>query len=206
MPPRPRPRNRGRRSAHRDPRSTFLVICGGRETEVQYVDHIRASLRLQSVTIKHRGSGDTPDRLVREASAETDGFDQVWVVCDVDNYQTQVMDASAEAARTGVNLAVSNPCFEIWLVWHRETNNSGITIRQAQERASVLGLTHGKNNKFLKEAEIRGHYAQARSRAQAVRAAHARNSLVLPNNVPSSDVDLLIDAIIEAEGTSAADL
>lgn len=204
--PAARPRNRGRRPAHREPRTTFLVVCGGQETEIQYVDHLKETLRLQSVTIKHRGKGSSPDQLVREASQETDSFDQVWVVCDVDNYQVQVVKAATEARRAGVNTAVSNPCFEVWLVWHRETNNSGMTIKQAQERASFLGLTHGKNDKVLRKSEIRGRFEEARLRAQSARAAHARNSLILPDNVPSSDVDLLVDAILAAEGASAGSL
>lgn len=195
------PRNRGRGKAHRTPRTTFLVVCGGRETEIQYVDYLKNHLHLQAVTVKRRGSGDTPDKLVEQASLDSDSFDHVWVLCDVDNYQRQIVTAHRLASRGGVNLAASNPCFEVWIMWHKEKRFSpGMGIREAQDRASSLGLTAGKHKKNLRIDELKGRYAAARENAQHARERHARGGLALPENVPASDVDLLVDAILAAEG------
>ncbi|MDL5487133.1 RloB family protein [Microbacterium wangruii] len=196
-----RPRNPGRGKAHRAPRTTFLVVCGGRETEIQYVDYLKNHLHLQAVTVKRRGSGETPEKLVKQASLDSDSFDHVWVLCDVDNFQRQIVTADRMASRGGVNLAASNPCFEVWIMWHKEKGFSpGLGIREAQDRASSLGLTTGKHKKDLKIDELMGRYSAARDNAQHARELHARSGLALPENVPASDVDLLVNAILSAEG------
>ena len=49
---------------------------------------------------------------------ETADIDEVWCIVDVDEFDIQA--AVTLAARRGVQLAVSNPCFELWLLLHHE--------------------------------------------------------------------------------------
>lgn len=42
--------------------------------------------------------------------------DEIWCVADVDEYD--IGAAATAATRSGVELAVSNPCFEVWLLLH----------------------------------------------------------------------------------------
>lgn len=67
-----------------------------------------------------RGRGIAPDQLVRAAAAHRDrkpgAFDEVWCVVDVDEFD--VASAASEARRHQVRLAISNPCFELWLLLH----------------------------------------------------------------------------------------
>ena len=179
------------------------MICCGEETERQYIDFVKKSLHLRSVTVKHRSDGSAPDRLVEVAARETTEFDQVWIVCDVDNYQAQITKAVAAAKVTGVHLAISNPCFEIWLIWHAESNHGQMTIKQSQQRASNLQLVDGKKNKDLRPQSLKGKFIDAEQRACSARAEHARAQRVAPDNIPSSDVDLLIRAVLDAEGAQA---
>jgi hypothetical protein len=44
-------------------------------------------------------------------------FDEVWCVFDVDEHP-KLADARVQARDNGVNVAISNPCFELWLVLH----------------------------------------------------------------------------------------
>lgn len=46
-----------------------------------------------------------------------DEFDDVWCVFDVDEFQ-DVTPAVALAERNAIGVAVSNPCFELWLLLH----------------------------------------------------------------------------------------
>jgi hypothetical protein len=51
--------------------------------------------------------------------------DQYWLVLDVDTWPVEALGVVAqEAARAGYRLAISNPCFEVWLVLH-ETEDLG---------------------------------------------------------------------------------
>ena len=44
-------------------------------------------------------------------------FDSVWCVFDVDEHPN-IPDAMTMAADNGIELAISSPCFELWLILH----------------------------------------------------------------------------------------
>jgi hypothetical protein len=101
-------------------RRTFLVYCGALRTERDYFDGFRERVRQGNVTIKLRQGGIDPATVVRAAAGYRDRspgrFDEVWCVVDTDQYDTDT--AVVEARRRNVQLAVSNPCFELWLLLH----------------------------------------------------------------------------------------
>jgi hypothetical protein len=70
------------------------------------------------VTIRRRG--DSPGRCIEYAVGQRHTaertFDEVWCVLDVDQFD--INEAERRAGRQGVALAVSNPCFELWLLLH----------------------------------------------------------------------------------------
>nr|MDT0657637.1 RloB family protein [Micromonospora sp. DSM 115978] len=109
---------RGRRGPTRVPRRTILVYCGAARTEPDYFDGLRAAFR--GTAVKVRREAVAPEQLVRAA----DGFrrrhpgvyDEVWCVVDADEFDIEA--AARQARRLGVKLAVSNPCFEVWLLLH----------------------------------------------------------------------------------------
>jgi hypothetical protein len=109
-----------RRPPSRDSRRTILIYCGAARTEPDYFNGLKSSLRTPAVTVKVRQEGVDPVRLVRIAAGYRDRrpgvFDQVWCVVDVDQFD--LPSAIAEARRLGIRLAVSNPCFELWLLLH----------------------------------------------------------------------------------------
>lgn len=74
--------------------------------------------------------------------------DEIWIVFDVDKQsgstrRTQVIQATEDACRRGWNVAVSNPCFELWLLLHVSDDLVGVTEEDGKsvERLlrSVLG-------------------------------------------------------------------
>lgn len=101
----------------------------GRETEPQYFNHLAAHLRATGTSVhsvRVVGEGRDPGRVVDRAEElvkqdrderGSDGFDAVWCVFDVDDH-TRLQKAVNKAKRLGFSISVSNPCFEIWLLWH----------------------------------------------------------------------------------------
>lgn len=117
----PRRENRSRRHEPSTPRRhTILIYCGATSTEPAYFDGLRVERRNSSVTIKIRSRGIAPVALVEVAAEYRDrrpgAFDEVWCVFDVDQFDIDA--AVREARRRKIRLAISNPCFEIWLLLH----------------------------------------------------------------------------------------
>jgi hypothetical protein len=79
-----------------------------------------------------RQGDDPPPRpesrhqVCREIRAQnTEDFDQVWCVLDVDEFDFK--DALPIARRERIALAISNPCFELWLLLHHVDATASIS-------------------------------------------------------------------------------
>jgi len=92
-----------------------LVVCGGQRTEP---DYFKGMARARGARLKIGVKVDSPDNLVRYAAGlfTTDEYDGVWCVVDTDSFDIQA--ARTAAGRLNVSLAVSEPCFELWLLLH----------------------------------------------------------------------------------------
>ncbi|WP_329065531.1 RloB family protein [Streptomyces sp. NBC_01429] len=117
----PREGSGRRRGPVRRSARTMLIVCGSKETERQYLQGLRDHLRNPAVSVVVRGKACSPTQLVAYARGQRDlnpgGYDEVWCVFDVDDY-IDVADAALAARRQGIRIAVSNPCFELWLLLH----------------------------------------------------------------------------------------
>ncbi|MFI5615899.1 RloB family protein [Streptomyces sp. NPDC051567] len=117
----PREGSGRRRGPVRQSARTLLIVCGSRETERQYLKGLRDHLRNPAVAVKVLNKPCSPTQLVTYARDQReqnrDAYDEVWCVFDVDQFP-DVADAVAQARRHGIEVAVSNPCFEVWLLLH----------------------------------------------------------------------------------------
>ncbi|OKI65003.1 RloB [Streptomyces sp. MJM1172] len=96
------------------------MVCGSKETERQYLQGLRDHLRNPAVAVKVLGKACSPTQLVAYTIGQrdlADGYDEVWCVFDVDQFP-DVDEAVTQARRAGIKVAVSNPCFEVWLLLH----------------------------------------------------------------------------------------
>ncbi len=114
-----------RRGPTRSPKLRFLIVCEGQVTEPRYFNQLRHLLR-SLVDLEILPGGD-PKILVERAiqkKGEADSaasrkndsylaYDQVWCVCDVDQHP-RLADALQQARDNGIDVALSNPCFELW--------------------------------------------------------------------------------------------
>jgi hypothetical protein len=182
-----------RRPAGRDSRRTILVYCGAARTEPDYFSGLKSSLRAPAVTVKIRQEGVDPVRLVRIAAGYRDRhpgvYDEVWCVVDVDQFD--VGSAVTEARKLGVRLAVSNPCFELWLLLHHadcRAHCSGYSDVAARLGRHVPGYDKTR----LNFADYAAGLTRAGERARAIEPTgleHGRN--------PSTNVWQLIGSIEE---------
>lgn len=112
-----------RRPSLREPLLRVLVVCGAEKTEKAYLDGLRDQRRSKSVDVRIVERTRSPDQVVEYARDHCDyrDFDETWCVVDVDRFETEgrkITAAGVVAAAAGIRLAVSNPCFEYWLLLH----------------------------------------------------------------------------------------
>ena len=79
----------------------------------------------------------------RRKQADRD-FDEVWCIFDTDEHKN-LPHALNDAIQSRINVAVSNPCFELWLVLHVREQTRHIDRKEVQDLSEELGLTDGKN-------------------------------------------------------------
>ena len=130
---------------HRDTNIIFIGIEGGdglSSREARYFDIFKEQdIRFQFKVIpcdEHRSS---PDQLLEHLKSELQKEplqegDEKWMAVDVDKYEPHLSRAAQECMDAGIDLAVSNPCFEFWLLLHYQ--NPDETLKSCKDVKTVL--------------------------------------------------------------------
>lgn len=187
---------RTRRPAVRDPRRTILIVVGADKTEVAYLKGLRNALKAATVALTITAKPGAPDQLVAYArdNCARDDFDEVWCVTDVDHYEREggkVTAAVAMAATAGINLAVSNPCFELWLLLHHDgcsgyCANCEVVAKKLKATLATYDKTNLRYQDFADQRDVAMKRAR---RLDPTGKDHGRN--------PSTNVWSLVEAILE---------
>lgn len=159
-----------RRPAHREPLPPVLVVCGARNTEPAYLKGLLASVDNRAVDVKIKVCDKDPVSVVRHTVTERDKagdhYQQAWCVLDVDDFAH--LDEALRLAETeNVEVALSNPCFELWLLLHFRDHQAAIT--GYQQAKSHLVRHHPNYSKAAREfafAHYRGRWQYAVERAR----------------------------------------
>ena len=199
-------RSLGRRVGFRAPKRTFLVFCEGTRTEPDYIKALRqepAVRDLASVDIRVdlNASGAVPLTLVNAAaetrirtSQEQGEVDEVWCLFDIEwpRNHPDLPEAKARAEESDVRLAISNPCFELWLALHFEDHTAWLDNKAAR---NLLRDHDGSSGKGLHGAPYMPRRADAAQRARALTAKHAGDGTEFPDDNPSSGMYLFLEAM-----------
>lgn len=100
------------------PQPTILVICEDTKSGKVYLEDASLHFRVNvTVEISHCGKTD-PKGIVKEAISRQGKFDRVFCVIDRDTHQN--FDEALTLAKPSkkVDVIVSYPCFEFWLLLH----------------------------------------------------------------------------------------
>ncbi len=116
-----------RKSGVRDAR-LIIIAAEGEETEKIYFDGLKkyyANPHIHVEVLERLESASDPARILkildqfRSTYKLRKGYDQLWLVIDVDRWGSQKLAAvSQQCVQKAYQLAVSNPAFEIWLLLH----------------------------------------------------------------------------------------
>lgn len=189
-----------RRGPTRDPLPFILVVCEGKVTERQYINGFKIAHGVTTVRLDVRSPGGDPLALVeraielRDASLgeakrsrdENLAYDQAWCVMDVDEHP-RLNEARVLAARSGIELAVSNPCFELWLLLHFADQTGHLSCNAA---IASLRRHLSSYDKHLRFSDLADGYEDAVRRANAL----GKNQAAAGRN-PSTSVHDLMECI-----------
>lgn len=170
--------SRRRRPLDRDQahvRDTRLVIIAaeGRLTERQYFSMFRSTrvqVKVLSADDENRSAPEyVLERLRRfRADYQLGEGDSLWLVLDVDRWGSAKLAAVArEAKSVGFGLAISNPCFEVWLLYHFTADIPASERCQDMVLALRQATGGGYNKSKLEPERFAPHLGTALERAEA---------------------------------------
>lgn len=154
---------------------------------------IRSNTAVNVEVATERG---VPMTLVRRAVARAadDEVDECWCVFDVEwpRNHPHLAEAMRLAEAHGVRLAVSNPCFELWLILHFEDQTAFVSTDEAERRSRGLDGRAGKRIDGDMYVRLRN---DAVKRAIRLSRRHDENGTSFPRDNPSSSMHALLAAI-----------
>lgn len=206
-----------RRATPRQPDDlpVVVVFAKGRRTEVDYVNHwyrlhrtrvrvvvddfhgVPASLVDRATTRKKREAAAV--RRQRGAAVRT--ANEYWCVFDIDQHPN-VPAAINKADGNDIEVAISNPCIELWFLLHFEARTASISRHEAQ-RLAKQHLGSGKSLAPQALRMLEEHHPEAKRRAIELDNKH-RGDGSPPRSNPSSNLWQLIDRIARTAASNPA--
>jgi len=203
-----------RRRPTRQPNQRFLIVCEGAVTERGYFEALRRHTRSFGVEVViHDEHGMAPktsvecaarlkkkaERDAKQKEDENRRYDAVWCVFDIDTHP-YVAEARQQAQANGIELAISNPCFELWALLHLQEQSAPLNNTEARR---LLKKHLPEYDKALPFEELEAQYAKAHNRA--VDLDKRQESAGQPGGNPSTGVYKLVQRIRTGAGANSAE-
>jgi hypothetical protein len=190
-----------RRRARFEPKPRFLIVCEGTVTEPA---HFKAVRHVERCLVELEiNPGGAPKQLVeravelkeqanRDARRRRDDnlkYEEVWCVFDVDDHR-MIPEAKEQAQANDVDVAISNPCFELWVLLHFQDQHAYIDRGNVQHLCRTYMPGYEKRLNY----EILGpKYSDAVQRAIDLEKWH--DSRGTPGENPSTMIHKLVARI-----------
>ncbi|WP_082771832.1 RloB family protein [Actinoplanes sp. TFC3] len=205
----PRPRRRTgsplkRATGKRPELRTFVVFCEGKKSEPDYVNGLKRLPHVAQNTalnIEIHPEQGAPITLVEMAVARKEDreVDECWCLFDVEWPQnhTRLAEAIALARTFHINVAVSNPCFEIWLILHFQDYGRFDNTDVVERTSRALDGRKGKGIEPQRYMPLR---KEAARRAAQLENRHSRAGTRFPQDNPSSGMHRFLEAVERPAG------
>lgn len=176
-----------------------MIFCEGAKSEPDYINGIKKIAEVaatSAISIEVDVRQGVPLTLVRRAIERKDDpeIDECWCVFDVEwpKNHPNLKQAVSLARDHGIGLAISNPCFELWLILHFEAYTRFSDNATVDRRSKELD---GRMGKRIDPSKYMPRRKEAVSRAQNLSLRHRRNGVHFPDDNPSSSMADLLSAI-----------
>jgi hypothetical protein len=135
----------------------FIIATEGEKTEKQYFD-IFENPKVRVVVIPSEGGKSAPKYVLERLDSIKNLYDfgegdELWLMIDTDRWGTAALSEVCQgASQKSFQLAVSNPCFELWLYLHfDDATGSNHTCRELER---LLRQHLGSYNKANLNIEV----------------------------------------------------
>ena len=196
-----------RRAPVREPATIIIVFTEGEKTEPQYLEmfkkiHVEPFVKRSVFDLKIISGVGVPTTVVDRAIQELEDLqgplsreDSVWAMFDKDEHP-KFQEAKRTARSKGVHLAVSNPCFEIWGIYHYQDWQAHIERDKCQDELGQLCPGYDKKcgKTFIDKDVIKEKCYDAIERAK--KSLNSREEEGDPEGNPSTSVHCLIKTIL----------
>jgi len=186
-----------RRIPHKKDTRLFIIATEGKETEKQYFSLFRYP-KVQVKVLNTNDGKSAPKYVLQRLSDFKNEFglnkeDELWLMIDVDRWEEkELSEITQNALQKKIKLAISNPCFEVWLYLHFATISINITI--CKNLKALLRQRLGSyNSSNLRLSDFKDHIHDAIK--------YAREIDITPNarwpQKPGTHVYKVVEKILE---------
>jgi len=204
----PDPPGLQRKSAFAEPKVEIVIACEGKVTEKSYLNRCKSEYGAGMVQLRWLPITGVPltvvsaaveerQRLLEQARKSKDSFDifRVWAVFDRDAHP-KVPEALALAEQHGIDVAFSNPCFELWPLLHLEDYGGVEGRHKVQDRLSAkMTSYHHEKSPVVDFDAIKNEFLNAYKRAQRLNKGRRDDGDVF--GCPTTTVGELVKKIID---------
>lgn len=189
----------GVRKMHRDA-SLIIIACEGEKTEAQYLSFsCFQNSRVKLCPVPSKGGKSAPVYVLENLKEKAEEYDlkpgdQLWIVIDTDKwaFETQIQPLlNARIRKFPVNIAVSNPCFELFLYLHFSSMPAS-PVKDSKTMETMLRSLLGRYSKTNLAEETYAPYIQ-NAIQEAEKTKYGTNSLPLN---PGTGFGKLINSIL----------
>ncbi|MEA3523146.1 MAG: RloB family protein, partial [Campylobacterota bacterium] len=152
--------------------SLFIIATEGRKTEKQYFSMF-GNRGCQVKVITNEDNKSAPAHILEQLKRFKKEYqlkedDELWLMVDVDRWgDKNLATVVSQAGQKKFQLAVSNPCFEVWLYLHHDDlDHQPINARQMKQK--LKNLLGGYNSSNLDPTKFTEHIEDAITRAKAL--------------------------------------
>lgn len=195
-----------RRKGTRSTLPSITVYCEAEKTEYFYFRSLKADSNREHLDLQViQGDGKLermlktavehakdPKRMVRDR-------DQVWCVIDHDGREG-IEAKRLQAVNSNVKVAFSNPCFELWAIYHFVANAGASSCKDLQRLLKSLMPSYDhERGATLDYKKLKPLYDTAKTNAE--KSCQDRERDGVPLGKPSTDVYVLVDEILKTRKT-----
>lgn len=195
----------------RERKEIILIATEGKnKTERNYFREFNRSIKGCAIVFSD-GNNTDPVNIVHDALNSADkrdieprNGDSIYAVFDTDfKKESQISEARKLAERNGVEIILSNPCFEVWLLLHFRYSTRGYqSNNEVIKELNDVWPEYRKNIASFKQ--LRDRCEDAIENTGKLKKFHneTKGTDIVERCNPSTDVDKLVTRIIEARKNS----